>query len=102
MEKEIVQKIGKLISKSTEVLITSHTNPDGDAVGSALALYLFLKKKYKGHINVLIPNEYPEYYAWLPSSEDIVLYSENKSRAVALIEKADILFTLDYNSFNRV
>ena len=39
-----IKELKKLLSKEKKIIITTHTNPDGDAVGSSLALYHFLKK----------------------------------------------------------
>jgi len=81
--------------------VISHTNPDGDAMGSALAMKLLLKKL--GHeAEVLVPNIYPDYYAWLKDADKIIIGDEQRDKAVDCIEEADILLFMDLNKVRRV
>lgn len=83
------------------VLITSHQSPDGDAVGSALALHNYFKKI--GIVsNVLLPDEFPSFYNWMTSSDEIVLYNTEEEKSNQLITRADVIFSLDYNDLKRV
>jgi len=102
LERESIQKIDGILKSCQKILITSHTNPDGDAIGSALGLYLLLKKMVKAKINVLIPNGFPDFLDWLPASGDITIFNTGKKKGELLIEEADVLFSLDYNSYKRV
>ncbi|MEZ7982280.1 MAG: hypothetical protein QMC32_00880 [Cytophagales bacterium] len=52
-----IKCLNKIIIKK-KIIIIMHINPDGDALGSSLALYFFLKKKNK--IKIILPNKYPE------------------------------------------
>jgi len=89
-----------LSSRSYRILITTHQGPDGDAMGSCLALYRFLKNL--GHdVNVITPNDYPEFLHWLPSNEDVINFMRQRTLAEELIEKAEYLFQLDYNVLGR-
>ena len=82
------------------IVITTHQGPDGDAMGASLALYHFLKKQ--GHdVNVISPNDYPEFLHWLPSNAHVVNYMRQKPLAEALIEKAEYVFHIDYNQLRR-
>lgn len=65
-----MKKIVEKILKSNKILIISHENPDGDAVGSSLGLYFGLKKLGKDVITVL-PNKVPQIYSFLEGSENI-------------------------------
>ncbi|MGB4204301.1 MAG: bifunctional oligoribonuclease/PAP phosphatase NrnA [Bacteroidales bacterium] len=88
------------IKQSQSILITSHYNPDGDAVGSCLALYHYLRavgKKPK----VLIPNVIPDFLLWLEGADKIVIYEDHPGKADKLIESADLIFSVDYNDFKR-
>jgi len=81
-------------------VITTHQGPDGDAMGSSLALYRFLKKF--GHdVNVITPNDYPEFLHWLPSNENVVNFMRQRALAEELVEKAEYIFQLDYNVLGR-
>jgi len=81
------------------IVITTHKTPDGDALGSSLALYHELKKNH--HVNVIVPNEYPHYLKWLPGSSSILVYESNESICNKIIHNADLLFFLDFNKLYR-
>lgn len=91
----------KLLTEKSDVLITTHYNPDGDAIGSSLALYHFLATQgFKA--KVLIPNELPSFLQWIPGVDDAVIYLENPDRGNDLIASADLIFCMDYNGLGRV
>ena len=96
-----VSNLASLLTQKAEILITTHFSPDGDALGSSLALSFYLQKKGFS-VNVLVPNEYPGFLAWMPGSKQMTVYSRDKERGDALVENADIIFSLDYNAFHRV
>ncbi|MFH1320164.1 MAG: bifunctional oligoribonuclease/PAP phosphatase NrnA [Bacteroidota bacterium] len=98
--KEIIQ-IKKLLGLQKNIVITTHHNPDGDAIGSSLGLYNFLiRKGYKA--DVITPNNYPEFLHWLPGNDKVIIYKDNTGRADELINSAGTIFCLDYNALNRV
>jgi len=84
-----------------KIFLTSHENPDGDAVGSLLGLFHFFKKM--GHeVNMMVPNHFPEFLEWMPAQEIILIYKKDKKKCDALMKEANILFSLDYNSPSRI
>lgn len=89
------------LSESRNIVIIGHKNPDGDAVGSTLALHFYLKKK--GHKpRVLVPNDFPEFLKWLPKSEKILRFDKQNMQCKNAIAKSDIIFLLDFNALHRV
>ncbi|TVZ57365.1 phosphoesterase RecJ-like protein [Lutibacter sp. Hel_I_33_5] len=81
--------------------IIGHRNPDGDAMGSTLALYHYFKKK--GHNpTVVVPNEYPEFLHWLPGSKTTYRFDWQNSQSQRAINSSDIIFLLDFNALHRV
>ena len=88
------------IEQARSILITSHHNPDGDAIGSALALYHYLSVIGKKS-RVLVPNTIPEYLKWMKDVDRILIYSEQQGKAKKVIENADLIFCLDYNGMAR-
>lgn len=99
--KTTISGIKSLLEKSSRILITTHYNPDGDAIGSSLALYHYLL--LKGYeVNVLIPNDVPQFLQWMPGLKDAFIYYHKSKEADELLENADIIFCLDYNSYSRV
>jgi bifunctional oligoribonuclease and PAP phosphatase NrnA len=91
----------KLIGEKSDVLITTHYNPDGDAIGSSLALFHFLKSRGI-NVKVLVPNELPSFLLWMPGADQAVIYNENPETGNELIAEADLIFCMDYNAIHRV
>ncbi len=89
------------IEQAEKIAILSHVNPDGDAIGSSLALYHYLKRCGKDAC-VIVPNEYPDFLKWMPGSEDVLIFRKNKSAAIEAINNACMIFMLDFNSPARV
>lgn len=100
MEQQYIKKTNELLQNAKNLVITCHKNPDGDAIGSNLALYnYFINKGF--NVKVIVPNDFPDFLKWLPNSETILIYDENKEEADSFINNADIIFSLDYNSLHR-
>lgn len=101
MTKDDIFHIKKLLSKPKNIVIIPHKNPDGDAVGASLGLYHFLKGQ-KHHVNVIAPNDYPDFLKWMPSEAVVLKYDNETEKGNTLIENADLIFTLDFNALNRI
>lgn len=91
----------QLLSVSNRIVLTSHHNPDGDALGSLLGMY-FILKKMNVITTMIIPNGFPEFLAWLPGADHIIVHSKNKALAEKEIAAADLIFSLDYNGASRL
>src|SRR5690606_8858446 len=83
-----------------EIIIITHKNPDGDAIGSSLALYGFLLK-LNHQVKVIVPNDFPDFLKWMPKADEIIIFEYQKEAASDLIGAADLIFTLDFNAFSR-
>lgn len=81
-------------------MVTSHHNPDGDAIGSILALAGLLKKLGKNAIP-MVPNNYPGFLKWMPGHDAIAVYKTDPQNCQAEIAQAQLIFCLDYNSLSR-
>jgi bifunctional oligoribonuclease and PAP phosphatase NrnA len=101
MKKDSRVAFKKLLKKSSKIVIVTHWNPDGDAIGSSLGLYNYLLKKEK-KVTVLVPNAYPDFLNWLPGNKKVLNYQLNEKNGVSVIANADLVFTLDFNSFRRL
>ena len=97
---ELLKLQKQLSDKNQKIVITTHHNPDGDAIGSSLALYEYLKLLHY-EVNCIVPNSYPSFLSWLSGNEDILVFEQEIIKSKELIESADILFSLDYNTFHR-
>jgi len=99
-----VSEIGKLkilLNQNKNIVITAHTNPDGDAIGSSVAMYHYLTK-LGNTVNMLVPNKFPEYYSWLLGSEKIIIYENQSKLSQKLLKEADLIFCLDFNALHRL
>ena len=101
IDEDKIQKARKLVNRSERIVITTHISPDGDAIGSSLGLYHFLKGLGK-EVTVIVPNRFPSFLSWLNESDHIVVMEELQSIAVRLIKEAELIFCLDYNGLNRI
>ena len=84
-----------------KVVILSHTNPDGDAVGSSIAWAEALRGQGH-HVDCVVPNKYPYYLDWMSGIGDVLIYKNSAERVEAAIAEADILFCLDFHSYSRL
>lgn len=100
MIKANISDIKALLSVPKHIVIVPHKNPDGDAMGSTLALFHYLKL-YNHNVVVIAPNDYPMFLKWLPGDDKVLIFESHQKEAKALIKKADVLFTLDFNAFHR-
>ena len=98
---ELIYKSQKLIDKSDKIVIVVHVGPDGDAMGSSLALWHYLMTIEKEPV-VIIPTAFPNFLSWLPGSECVLVYEDYKEKCDELISKAELIFTLDFNVPNRL
>lgn len=96
-----IQELQALLDTPKSIVIIPHTNPDGDAIGSSLGWMHFLQQ-HNHHVEVISPNQYPDFLKWVPGSSAVSIYEENPTHAKALIERADLIFTLDFNTLKRI
>ncbi len=90
-----------LLNVPKNIVLTSHRNPDGDAIGSTLGMKHFLDQF--GHtVHCIFPSEYPDNVAWMPDANDIIIFDIDPERSEEVLKTADLIFCLDYNSLSRV
>ena len=90
-----------LLSQPRKIVITTHHKPDGDAMGSSLGLYNYLIQQGH-HTQVITPTDYPDFLAWMPGNENVMIFTENVDRSAALVAEAEIIFCLDFNALSRI
>ena len=100
LNREDIEKIKELLSEKKKIVITTHYNPDGDAMGSSLGLYHYLKSK-KHNVCVITPNIWPSFLDWMPGTDHCLAGDNHLKKAGRLLEEADIIFSLDYNALKR-
>jgi phosphoesterase RecJ-like protein len=94
-------QLKELLSTPRDILITSHRNPDGDAVGSSLALMSYLKSKFHT-VYVSLPSEFPDNFSWMEGSDEILIYDVKIKKVNKIIDNVDLVFALDYNGLSRI
>lgn len=100
IEKAIVE-IKKFLSKRKKITILTHINPDGDAIGSALAMFIYFKQK-NHQVSVITPNDLPSFLKWMPESDQIVVNSINPDMANKIMTETEMFFCLDFNGLSRI
>ena len=91
----------KWFERADKIVIVSHVAPDGDAIGSSLGLWHFLSLQEKT-VNVIVPDEFPDFLEWMPGSKDILLYNHYRELADQLIREADVICCVDFNMLSRI
>ena len=100
MNKQDSKSLQALLDKRPIITIIPHTSPDGDAIGSTLGLYHFLKNQ--GHdVQVVAPTDFPDFLKWMPEADQILIYPDQESRAEQRIADSSLIFTLDFNNLLR-
>lgn len=97
---QLISQFYPLLSQPKQIVITMHQKPDGDAMGSTLGLYHFLHNR--GHqVTVISPTNWADFLEWLPGIETVINFEGHREKSLAILDKADILFCLDFNIFHR-
>ena len=95
-----IDKLKNLIEASERIVILSHYNPDGDAIGSCVAWYDYLQSLGKDS-QIVLPNDFPQNLKWIKGAETALIANQHSEKADALITNADLLICNDFQSFSR-
>ncbi|HNY08364.1 MAG TPA: bifunctional oligoribonuclease/PAP phosphatase NrnA [Tenuifilaceae bacterium] len=90
----------ELLVPTNRIVLTTHHNPDGDAVGSVLGLWHILEQ-VGVHATAVTPNDFPDFLSWMPGSDTILRFSSSRQKVREVMAGADIIICLDYNGFSR-
>jgi phosphoesterase RecJ-like protein len=96
-----IEALLELLKSKRRIVIVTHVNPDGDAIGSTVALSNFLEER---GINstIIVPNHFPDFLKWINGSDNIFVYFNQKDRCEKILCKADLLFCCDFNTLSRL
>lgn len=100
MTNEDISKVKELLDSPKKVVIVPHKGPDGDAMGSTLALKLLLETQHHD-VQLISPNDYPDFLKWMPYQEEVIIYEQEQEKCDGYINEADVIFTLDFNHLSR-
>ena len=99
-----IDKLNSLVSASTRICVTAHIHPDGDALGSGLALVGYLRECRRKDVALVVPDGVPESLSFIPrgfGEGSVLSYEESPALSKARIEDSDLIFCLDCSSFSR-
>ncbi len=94
-------ELKEILTQPQKIVITTHHKPDGDALGSSLGLYHYLKQQ-QHEVTVITPTDYPYFLQWMPGNDNVIIYTEKKERSAELVQEANLIFCLDFNSLSRI
>lgn len=95
------QALKDFLQTPKKIVITTHANPDADALGSSLGLHHFLV--HLGHeVRTIVPNSYPDFLEWMPGNSFVINYEKSTDDANKHLDEADILFCLDFSGYGRI
>ncbi|MBO5692380.1 MAG: DHH family phosphoesterase [Tidjanibacter sp.] len=92
---------GYLLGGAKRIAIVTHTNPDGDAIGSSLA-WAEVLRGWGHEVECLVPNRYPSFLDWMTGIERVVVAKECPERAGEIIASAELVFVMDLNKIDRL
>ncbi len=116
-EQESVKKACEWMSQAQHIVILTHMAPDGDAMGSALALYHFVMERFAVRsetadavrpadglldVHVIVPNAFPAFFNWMPGADKILVYETQQKACEPLLAEADLFVCTDFNDPKRI
>ena len=99
-----ISQLAHLIENATRITIVTHMKPDGDAMGSSLAMYHFLTSYTECDVRIVLNDRYPGNLAFIVDEialPNIIVYNENPEEASHRISSSDLIICLDFNAFHR-
>ncbi len=101
LEKKNLELFRARLDTPCKIVITTHHKPDGDAMGSTLGLYHFLKS-FGHEVVVITPTDYPSFLHWLPGNDLVVDFEKLPTVSIKHVNEADFIFCLDFNALSRI
>ncbi len=98
---DLVHRTKIEIENADNIVIITHVGPDGDAMGASLGLWHFLMTLEKTP-QVIVPTPFPNFLAWMPGANKTLVYKFDKEKADEHIQKADLIFLVDFNAASRM
>lgn len=102
-EESDINRLKEIVEKPAKMVIVTHRNPDGDALGSSLGLKLVLEKK--GHaVDFISPTPFTDNLKWINGTADVMVYENEMGKKLcdARIAGADVIWCLDFNALTRL
>lgn len=101
LSEETLIQMRSLIEQAQRIVICTHVNPDGDAIGSSLAMKKYLSREGK-NAEVVVPSQFPDFLKWMPGAEDVKVYAKHEEALASIIKEADLFVVADFNAPSRL
>ena len=101
LTEEQLNRFTNLVENAKKVVICAHVSPDGDAIGSTLALKHWLTRKGK-QVTVVVPNIFPDFLHWMPGAQDVIPYLKHEEKVEPIVAEADLFIITDLNDSSRM
>ena len=99
--KNLVAKWDQALAQSSHIVVATHINPDGDAVGAMIGLGSFLRQQgYR--VTCICPSPYPGFLAFLDKEKQVLVYSHQKEEVIRAVDKADMIVAVDVSGLSRM
>lgn len=104
IEKDLLNRLNLLLNSAKHVVIVSHMNADGDAVGSILGAMHLISQHYHNQkqLQLVLPNGCPRTFAYLPSSHLIMNGDVDLKGCQEALRNADLILGVDFNNAPRI
>lgn len=97
-----IKELSDVLQDSTNIVVVSHSNPDGDAIGSIIGLAQFLKLFSTVRLTMVSPNQLPQFLGWMKGAEEIKCFDINPGSVIKCIREADLIVCADFNDYSRL
>ena len=98
--KTFFERFDAVIQSPKHIVLACHVNPDGDAIGSVLAMSEFLSG-FGHEVKMVVANDFPGFLHWMPDSEAILVFEQQPEACKVAIAEAECIMMLDFNSLSR-
>ncbi len=99
IQPEKIKTLKTLIEKHRRFVLTTHVNPDGDGLGSEIALYHYLKGLGK-EVRIWNHNPVPENYTFLDPTGAMEIFGEKRHQKY--LAEIEVVFVLDISDWFRL
>ena len=93
-----------LIEEAEHPVVVTHAKPDGDAIGSSVAMFHFLNMCGKQDTYLVLNDNCPRFLTFIKDTvpaDRLVIRDGNENEAMAHIAAADLMICLDFHAFHR-
>ena len=98
---ELVDRVQKLIDEAHSFSIVAHVSPDGDACGSALSMWLYLRS-LKKDVHVVLHDQVAANLRWMPGLEYVIFFDQEPEKSLQTIETSEVIICVDFNAASRL